>query len=203
MRFLTSLFAALIMSACATSPLDQTGTFLPPVHEKQLVEGKICCASYAEFHFQKLEKNAESAFTLAPGSPIFQFPRGKSYFAAYELPAGAETLTVKTTPVNMLYNPVGHVLIPAVVFLDANKNLIEATRPTYTPRRPRIMGGSWAEASLPIISGARFAVIVDARSPQTLSWRDTDQRSGYLVVRSGPTGRGSVFASDKSPTSTK
>ncbi len=195
MRFLTSLFGALIMSACTTGPLDQTGTFLPPEHDKLLSVGKVCCASYEELHFQKLDKNVESAFTLAPDSPIFQFPHGRSYFAAYELPPAAMTLTVKTIPVNMLYNPVGHVLIPAVIFLDANKSLIGIARPTYAPRSPRIIGDSWAEASLPIVSGARFAVVVDAKSTQTLAWRDSDQRSGHLSVRSGPTGRGSVVAS--------
>jgi len=194
MRFLTSLFAALIMSACTTGPLEQTGIFLPPEHEKQLAARKVCCASYGEFHFQRLDKNAESTFTLVPDSPVFQFPHGRSYFAAYELPVAAATLIVKTIPVNMLYNPVGHVLVPAVVFLDANKNLIGIARPTYTPKHPRVIGDSWAEASLPIVSGARFAIVVDARSPQTLAWRDSDQRSGYLNVRSGPTGRGSVIA---------
>lgn len=194
MRLLTSLFAPLLMAACTTGPLDQTGTFLPPEHEKQLAAQKVCCASYREFHFQKLNKDAETAFTLVPDSPVFQFPHGRSYFVAYELPVAAATLVVKTVPVNMLYNPVGHVLVPAVVFLDGNKNLIGITRPSYTPKNPRFIGDSWAEASLPIVQGARFAVLVDAKNRQSLAWRDSDQRSGYLVVRSGPTGLGSVVA---------
>jgi hypothetical protein len=195
MRSITTLWAVLALSACASGPLDQTGTFLPPEHARQLEAARPCCASFREISFEKLSLGEEKAFTLTPSSPVYQFPHGRSFFAAHELPADARTLLVKTVPVNMLYNPVGHVLIPGVIFLNQDRELSGAVRPVFVPRLPRVIGVSWAEAPVPIPANARFAIVVDGKSGGDLAWRDSDQRSGYLHVRAGPTGAGSVTAS--------
>lgn len=195
MRSITTLWAAVALSACASGPLDQTGTFLPPEHARQLEAARLCCASYREVPSERLNLGEERAFTLTPGSPVYEFPHGRSFFAAYELPPGARTLLIKTVPVNMLFNPVGHVLVPGVIFLDQNREFSGSSRPVFIPRRPLVIGDSWAEAFVPVPANARIAIVVDAKSGGTLAWRDSDQRSGYLYVRTGPTGTGSVTAS--------
>lgn len=197
MRLFTYFSAAFLLSACATGPLDQTGTFLPPEHERQLANAQLCCTSYGQIQFGKLKMDEEKSFALLPSSPVFQFPHGRSFLVGYELPAGAKTLLLKTLPVNMLYNRTGHVLVPAVVFLDEKKELSEIVRPSFVSRRPSFIGDSWAEGSVAVPSNAKFAIVVDAKAQQGLAWRDSDQRSGYLQVRSGPTGMGSVVISGR------
>lgn len=197
-RIATYLGVAAILFGCATGPLDQTGTFLPPEHERQLASAQLCCTSYSQIQFEKLKMDEEKSYALLPSSPVFQFPHGRSFLVGYELPSGAKTFLLKTLPVNMLYNRTGHVLVPAVVFLDENKNLSEIVRPTFVSRHPSFfIGDSWAEALVAVPSNAKFAIVVDAKAQQGLAWRDSDQRSGYLHVRSGPTGMGSVVISGR------
>lgn len=162
---------------------------------RQLQAAPLCCASFRELPTEKLKLGEERAFALTPSSPVHEFPHGRSFFAAYELPPGTRTLLVKTMPVNMLFNPVGHVLVPAVIFLDGNRAFGASAVPRFVSRSPRIIGDSWAEASVAVPANARFAIVVDSKSGDDLAWRDSDQRSGYLHVRAGPTGTGSVTAS--------
>jgi hypothetical protein len=183
-----------MLSSCAFGPLERTGTFLPPEHARALDAATVCRSSYREMPTQKLYLSEEQAFTLTPTSLVFEFPHRRSFFTAYELPINARTLLVKTLPVNMLYNRVGHVLIPGIIFLNQDRQPSGSAGPSFVARQPRVIGQSWAEASLVVPPNARFAIIVDAKSGADLAWRDLDQRSGFLHVRSGPTGTGSVTA---------
>lgn len=187
------LLSLLALCGCADGHLSNVGTFLPPEHAQQLAQRKVCCSSYREIRYGSLEIGKEVEFAITPESPIFEFKDGRSFFSAFELPVGkARILTLKTYPVNTLYNLAGHVLVPSVQFLDAELRVIDAQTPKYIARYPRVIGRPWGEAEINVPSAAQFVVILDGKSSGGLSWRDRDQRSGFLFVRSGPTGELSI-----------
>jgi hypothetical protein len=68
-----------LLAACATRNTT--------VLRHDLATRELCCASYAEMHFAPLTTD-ETELALGTGSPIFQFPEGRSYFGAYKLPPG-------------------------------------------------------------------------------------------------------------------
>lgn len=188
-RLILPLILVLVLfSGCSSGSLNATGKFLPPVHNEQLAKAKPCCISYSEIRYSKTNLGEEIKIEISPESQIFEFPDGKSYFAAYELPNSFKAINVKTYPVNMVLNRYGHVLIPAIQFLDERHQLIENIKPQYLAKNPRVIGNSWGEAEVLVPSSARYFIVLDSKSSQGLSWRDPDQRSGYLYVRSGPTG---------------
>jgi maltose operon periplasmic protein len=195
MKNFTYLLLLICLSSCATGPLDATGTFLPPAHTQKLLSSNLCCATYKNFQYNKLTKNQEIKVAITPKSPVFEFNQGRSFFSAFELPNEVtKSLTVKTEPVNMLWNRTGHVLIPAIIFLDNQFNVIEISNPNYEARSPKVIGGSWAEAAISIPVSAKYVVLIDGKSSDGLAWRDSDQPSGLLFVRSGPTGEVSLLA---------
>jgi maltose operon periplasmic protein len=195
MRSLLFLFGVLVfIQGCATGPMNATGTFLPPEHNQKLAQTKLCCASYRDMKYAKLTLGQETTAALTLESPVFEFPNGRSFFAAFELPANSRAIILKTYPVNMLYNRTGHVLIPAVHFLDAGHQVVATLKPPYVARNPLMIGNSWGEAEVLIPGAARYIVLLDSKSPDGLAWRDMDQRSGFLPVRSGPTGEMIVLA---------
>lgn len=99
---------------------------------------------------------------------------------------------VTTTPVNMLLNRYGHVMVPSVQFLGEDFKPIATVNPRYQTDS-RFPHGSWAEAHVKVANSARYAVLFDGRNSGGLSWRDRDQATGSLFVRSGPTGEISVL----------
>lgn len=187
---LLPLNAAVLLAGCATGPLDATGTFLPPIHNERLAQAKICCSTYREMPFAGLALGQETSGTLTAESPVYAFGEGRSFFAAFELPASAKRLEVKTYPVNMLSNPVGHVLVPAVQFLSTDYQLVETAKPLFVERRPPFIGRSWAEAQIPVPASARYFVLLDGKSTPMLRWPDPPKP--FLYVRSGPTGEFTV-----------
>jgi hypothetical protein len=182
-----------LLAGCATGPMSAPGTFLPPEHNLKLAQAKPCCSSLANIPYTKLTHDHEQSATLSPESQVFEFSSGRSFFSAFELPVNSRVIVLKTYPVNMLLNRTGHVLLPAVQFLDVRHQVVETVAPTYSTRSPRVIGDSWAEAGVPVPVSARYFIILDSKSPGGLAWRDADQRSGSLFVRSGPTGEATVL----------
>lgn len=193
MERILTLLAAVFIAGCATGPLDNTGTFLPPLHYQSLESAKICCESHNAIRYVHLQRGAEVKTTVSPDTPVFEFGGRRSFFAAFELQSGENRiLIVTTTPVNMLLNRYGHVMVPSAQFLDDNYKPVATVDPRYETdsRFPR---GSWAEAKVRVPNSARYAVLFDGRNAGGLAWRDRDQASGSLFVRSGPTGEISVL----------
>ena len=182
------------LSGCATGSLSATGTFLPPVHTEKLLSAYPCCTTLREVRYSQLEHNVEVKAFLTPESQVFVFENGRSFIAAFELPSKeSRTLTLKTVPVNMLWNRTGHVLIPAATFLDSEFRVVTVFKPTYEARYPKILGDPWAEATIAIPQSSKYFIISDAKSSEGIAWRDTDLVSGFLFVRSGPTGEFAVL----------
>lgn len=188
MKHVLALLSTATIAGCATGPLDDTGTFLPPLHYQALESAKICCDSPKAIRYVPLPRGTEVKTTVSPDTPVFEFGGRRSYFAAFELPSGENRiLMVTTTPVNMLLNRYGHVMVPSVQFLGDDFKPVATVEPRFetSSRFPR---GSWAEAPVRVPNPARYAVLFDGRNAGGLAWRDRDQASGSLFVRSGPTG---------------
>jgi hypothetical protein len=188
MKYMICFAAGLLMAACATGPFDAIGVFLPPLHRQALDRAAVCCASFRDIKYEKLSRSVESGVDISSSSPVFEFDGQRSFFAAYELPAGdARFLVVTTVPVNMVWNPAGHVMIPSIQFVDGDYKAIEITHPRYQTSSG--WRGAWAEALVRVPSNAKYAILIDTKSAGGLSWRDGDKFSGEAFVRNGPTGK--------------
>lgn len=188
MKHIHIFFAVAAIAGCATGPLDNTGTFLPPLHFQSLESAKICCESHKAIRYAHLQRGSEFKTTISLDTPVFEFNGRRSFFAAFELQLGENRILIVTTkPVNMLLNRYGHVMVPAVQFLGGDFKPIATIEPRYETdsRFPR---GSWAEAQVRVPNAVHYAVLFDGRNAAGLAWRDRDQASGSLFVRSGPTG---------------
>lgn len=180
-----------LVAGCASGPFTETGTFLPPKHHRALQAAPLCCLSYREMRFTALQPNVETKHGITPDAPVFEFKGRRSFFAAFELAASEGQLLVTTKPVNMLWNLAGHVLVPTVVFLDRDHEVIATVQPAYETRL-EFQRGAWAEGRIAIPKSARYAVIRANWSADGLEWRDPEQPSGFFFVRSGPTGEVAV-----------
>jgi hypothetical protein len=183
----------LAIAGCASGPLDNTGTFLPPLHYQSLENTKLCCESYKAIQYVHLQRGSAVKTTLSPNSPVFEFGGRRSFFAAFELQSGENRILMVTTiPVNTLLNRYGHVMVPSVQFLGDDFKPVATVDPRYETDSsfPR---GSWAEAQVRVPNSARYIVLFDGRNAAGLAWRDQDQASGSLFFRSGPTGEVSVL----------
>ncbi|WP_139351770.1 hypothetical protein [Polaromonas sp. A23] len=186
MKNILSILAAAAISGCASGPLDVPGTFLPPQHYQALASAPLCCKSYGDIHYAPLQRGRTSDALVLPTSPVFEFDGRRSFFAAFELAGGVNRiLTVTTEPVNLTWNPVGHVMVPSVLFLDPDHKKIELVQPQYAVQAKE----PGARALLTVPNGARYAVLLSGTGTSGISWPDSDQRSGQLFIRSGPTGK--------------
>lgn len=186
MKHLLSILVAIAVAGCASGPLDAPGTFLPPQHYQALASAVLCCKSYSDIQYAPLTRGSTSDVLILPTSPVFEFDGRRSFFAAFELAGGVNRiLTVTTKPVNLMWNPDGHVMVPSVQFLDQGHQKIELARPQYVPKR----GESGAQAFLKVPDGARYVILLGGMDTSGISWPDSDQRSGQLFIRSGPTGK--------------
>lgn len=186
MKHLLSILVAMTISGCASGPLDAPGTFLPPQHYQALASAVLCCKSYSDIHYAPLTRGKTSDVLILPTSPVFEFDGRRSFFAAFELEGGVNRiLTVTTKPVNLVWNPDGHVMVPSVQFLDQRHQKIELARPQYATQR----GESGAQAFLKVPEGAKYVILLGGTHTSGISWPDSDQRSGQLFIRSGPTGK--------------
>lgn len=194
MRSWLCALAGAAVAGCAQEPVGTAGTFLPPQHYQAMQSAKLCCASYRDMRFARLEPGKEAKATIGPDAPVFEVAGRRSFFAAYELAPGPDrTLAVTTLPMNMLLNRYGHVMVPALQFLDADHRPIELAEPRYqTASRP--FRGSWAEAKVPVPAAARYVLLIEGKGGG-LGWRDPDQPGGVLFVRNGPTGEVAVTQS--------
>lgn len=188
MKHVICFASGLLMAGCATGPFNEVGVFLPPLHRQALDRASICCASFRDIRYERLSRGVELSVEISTSSPVFEFGGQRSFFSAYELPAGeARLLVVTTVPVNMVWNPAGHVMVPSVQFVDGDYKAIEITHPSYQTSSG--WRGSWAEAFVRVPGNAKYAILIDAKDATGLSWRDGDRISGVLFVRNGPTGK--------------
>jgi hypothetical protein len=129
---------SILLSACAT---------VPELRAK--VEAKlVCCKSPAEFPYAPLATEGLTKITLGEPSPVYGFPTGKSYFAAYSLPPGmSRRLLVRTfitgsaAVESVTYS---QVFCPQATFLDSAFRELSTVE-----KRPSVARGQWAKGIFP------------------------------------------------------
>ena len=111
-----------------------------PVREQlsALEKAPVCCASMRDFKYAPLSMADEKEVTLDAESPAFAFEAGKSFFAAYRLPAWSAPyqIRVEAQPGNVR----GGLLAPSALVLDADFNVTRRFNVTPGPNaRPGVV----------------------------------------------------------------
>lgn len=136
-----------LLAACATRNTT--------VLRHDLTTRAVCCSSFAEMHFAPLTTD-EIELALGAGSPIFEFPEGRSYFGAYRLPASTSPGIVFRSYMLGAMFPDVNALFPSFVFLDADHRVISTIHdaPMANPDH----GTHW-DGQLRIPPGAAYIVV--------------------------------------------
>lgn len=121
MRKPTMIAALLVVASatdCSTMVTHQTAT-------TSLANAAICCASLAQLPYQDIDFTASNGIKLDGSSLAFQFPSGKSYFAAFTLPVFTRSyaITIQSYALGETIDK-AHIFYPQVDLLDERFNLI-------------------------------------------------------------------------------
>ena len=135
-----TILCSTLMTACASleatvaptqeykSILDSRASAL-----QQLGTATVCCSSINELQYQPLMAEQEKVVAIDGSSPAFNFPEGKSYYAAFKLPTNSGDLKITVAGLidKTLFNP-------TVLLLDSRfkpTRTIGADIITYKPAR--------------------------------------------------------------------
>ena len=135
-----TILCSTLMTACASleatvaptqeykSILDSRASAL-----QQLGTATVCCSSINELQYQPLAAEQEKVVAIDGSSPAFNFPEGKSYYAAFKLPTNSGDLKITVAGLidKTLFNP-------TVLLLDSQfkpTRTIGADIITYKPAR--------------------------------------------------------------------
>ena len=109
-----TVLCSTLMTACASleatvaptqeykSILDSRASAL-----QQLGTATVCCSSLSELHYQPLAAEQKKVIAIDGSSPAFNFPEGKSYYAAFKLPTNSGDLKITVAGLidKTLFNP--------------------------------------------------------------------------------------------------
>lgn len=135
-----TILCSTLMTACASleatvaptqeykSILDSRASAL-----QQLGSASVCCTSINELQYQPLAAEQKRVIAIDGSSPAFNFPEGKSYYAAFKLPTNSGDLKITVAGLidKTLFNP-------TVLLLDSQfkpTRTIGADIITYKPAR--------------------------------------------------------------------
>lgn len=135
-----TILCSTLMTACASleatvaptqeykSILDSRASAL-----QQLGSATVCCTSINELQYQPLAAEQKRVVAIDGSSPAFNFPEGKSYYAAFKLPTNSGDLKITVAGLidKTLFNP-------TVLLLDSHfkpTRTIGADIITYKPAR--------------------------------------------------------------------
>jgi hypothetical protein len=128
--------AASLVVICAAL----SGCVTPVPEQRSVLENTAdCCKSMSEFKFAPLAMTDEKEVALGAESPAFTFQSGKSYFAAYRLPAWSAPYQIRAESQDG--NTRGGLLSPSALLLDSDFRVVRsfnvATGPDAT--RPNVL----------------------------------------------------------------
>jgi hypothetical protein len=98
----------LLLSACATTTEKQ---------DASLNQARVCCKSPKEFRYQRLLPGMKK-FKIDQHSPVFEFEKGRSYFAAFEIPRDSSRHFRAKSYFNGMF--IGQYFDPVFLVLDEN-----------------------------------------------------------------------------------
>jgi len=135
-----TILCSTLMTACASleatvAPTQEYKSILDSRSNalQQLGAATVCCSSINELQYQPLAAEQEKVVAIDGSSPAFNFPEGKSYYAAFKLPTNSGDLKITVAGLidKTLFNP-------TVLLLDSQfkpTRTIGADIITYKPAR--------------------------------------------------------------------
>jgi maltose operon protein len=194
-RFVLAAFAPMLAACGAT--LVEKG--------EHLRGAQPCCADFAAIRYADLHIGETRLVSISSGDPAFQFDSGKSYFAAYALPASGQTLrlTVESYMQSTLQSPTTgdqYLFAPRILLLDAAHRPLRAVEPdlrrvSYVPVTEfgATAGLGWKlvlHEDMAAGDGARYAIV---HTTDRLLAQTTTVSSPYSAAQRdlphSPTGR--------------
>lgn len=104
---------AVTLIGCASSPSSS-------IEKNVAVTKQVCCASYSEFSWVPMQ-GSKIDFTIDDYSQVGEFPEGKSYFAAFALPANVQRMQVDLSS----WMRTTGVLAPKVILLNSSFETVD------------------------------------------------------------------------------
>ncbi|MDK3163853.1 MULTISPECIES: MalM family protein [Aeromonas] len=135
-----TVLCSTLMTACTSleetvAPTQEYKTILDSRSNalQQLGAASVCCNSLSGLTYQPLTADQKRIVAIDGNSPVFTFPEGKSYFAAFKLPSNSGDLKITVAGLidKTLFNP-------TVLLLDSQfkpTRTIESDIITYKPAR--------------------------------------------------------------------
>ncbi|MHC3402130.1 MalM family protein [Aeromonas veronii] len=135
-----TILCSTLMTACASleatvAPTQEYKSILDSRSNalQQLGAATVCCRSINELQYQPLAAEQEKVVAIDGSFPAFNFPEGKSYYAAFKLPTNSGDLKITVAGLidKTLFNP-------TVLLLDSQfkpTRTIGADIITYKPAR--------------------------------------------------------------------
>jgi hypothetical protein len=158
-----TLVATLLVVASAIS-----GCVSGSGQRSELVSAPVCCSSMREFRFEDLPLDKPVSLSIEKSThQAFEFPQGKSLFAAFRLPPASGPLSLEfTMGSNSPWVPSVKIFVPTFLFLDRESQPIGEPFTVGLLRQgqvhegmPRFIGGiSWS-GDVDVPTGASAVVI--------------------------------------------
>lgn len=108
--------SSVLLSGCMAGMTKLTPAGTSVLERSIAADTIVCCGSLADLPYQPLTLEASTDLRFDHNTPMFEFTTGKSYFAAFKLPANAvhSTLTLRSLVVSE------HVFQPSVLLLNSD-----------------------------------------------------------------------------------
>lgn len=156
MRSFSIVTLSILLFGCAAARLQE-----PPSADR------ICCSSFADMTFHVLPFDQDRKIQLdVKSSTAFQFPQGRSVFVAFKLPSdnGGTFLRVSTYLSGAGYLPSATILLPGVVFLNENKEVVISKNDISFQRKSAFLVGTFFETQVSIPTDASYFVVYSTPS---------------------------------------
>ncbi|WP_461603625.1 MalM family protein [Aeromonas salmonicida] len=139
-KLVLTVFCSTLMTACASfeaavAPTQEYKNILNSRDNalQKLNHSFVCCSNINELRYLALNPGQSEVVAIDGSSPVFSFPEGKSYFAAFKLPTNSGDLKITVAGLidKTLFNP-------TVLLLDSQfkpTRTIGADIITYKPAR--------------------------------------------------------------------
>lgn len=156
------LLVSALAAACASVPEQK----------QELAQTARVTASVSEMRFLPLRLSETNTLTLDGSQSVFEFPEGRSYYAARAIPESPSQrqLTFKTF-LSTQYLPKANVLVPYFLFLDDAKQSVALVKTYPLKRNVDFWRGVYFEGEISIPSQASYFVLFtgDSEDPKLFS----------------------------------
>ena len=135
-------------------------------------EAPVCCTSLAELPVEQLRIGDKKTIELGPGSPVYVFDSGKSYFLAFALPAGPNPYRVSVSSylVGDFFKS-AYIYSPQLVTLDDKRRVVRSTGP-----------GTFAVAPAGFMESLRTSGEFHKKLEGGLTFSGTSSDERYLII---------------------